>query len=37
MTEKIKKVAQLLDVKVLDYIIMAPDGTYLNFADEGIL
>nr|WP_240467943.1 hypothetical protein [Euzebyella marina] len=22
---------------MLDYIIMAPDGTYLNFADEGIL
>lgn len=37
LTEKIKKAAQLLDVKVLDHIIVAPDGTYLSFADDGIL
>jgi len=36
ITDKIKKAAELLDIKVIDHIIVA-DNTYLSFADEGIL
>ena len=37
LTEKIKKASKLFDVKVLDHLIIAPDGNYYSFADEGIL
>ncbi|KAB7530292.1 DNA repair protein [Flagellimonas olearia] len=37
LTQKIKRAAQLFDVKVLDHIILAPDGRYYSFADNGIL
>ncbi len=37
LTEKIKKAAELLDIKVLDHIILTPDGEYYSFSDEGIL
>ena len=37
LTQKIKQAAQLFDVKVLDHIILAPDGRYYSFADNGIL
>src|SRR6056297_2029320 len=37
LTQKIKEAAQLFDVKVLDHIILAPDGRYYSFADNGIL
>lgn len=37
ITEKIKKASQLFDVKLLDHIILTPSGSYLSFADEGIL
>ena len=37
ITEKIKRAAELLDVKVLDHLIIVPDGNYYSFADEGIL
>ena len=37
LTQKIKEAAQLFDVKVLDHIILAPDGSYYSFADNGIL
>lgn len=37
ITQKIKKAAELLDVKVLDHLIILPDGNYYSFADEGIL
>ncbi|TXG39564.1 JAB domain-containing protein [Seonamhaeicola maritimus] len=37
LTEKIKKAAELLDVKVLDHLIIVPNGDYYSFADEGIL
>lgn len=37
VTQKIKKAAQLLDVKVLDHLIIAPDGDYYSFSDEGEL
>ncbi len=37
ITTKIKKASELFDVKLLDHIIMTPDGSYYSFADEGIL
>lgn len=37
LTEKIKNAAAFFDVKVLDHIIIAPNGGYYSFADEGIL
>ncbi len=36
MTVKLKEGGRLLDVKVLDHIILAPDGVgYYSFADQG--
>ncbi len=37
VTKKIQKAAQLFDVKVLDHVILAPDGSYYSFSDNGIL
>ncbi len=37
ITKKIKDAATLLDIKVLDHIIIAPNADYFSFADEGIL
>lgn len=37
LTEKIKKAAEFLDVKVLDHLIIAPDGNFYSFSDEGLL
>jgi len=37
ITKKIKNAAQLLDIKVLDHILIVPNGDYYSFADEGIL
>ena len=37
LTKKIKQAAQLFDVKVLDHIILAPDGSYYSFADNGLM
>ena len=37
LTQKVIRAAELLDVKVLDHLILTPDGDYLSFADEGIL
>ncbi|MBZ9731515.1 JAB domain-containing protein [Salegentibacter sp. JZCK2] len=37
LTGKIKNAASFFDVKVLDHIILIPDGNYYSFADEGIL
>ena len=37
LTEKIKKAAELFDVKVLDHLIIAPNGEYYSFSDNGIL
>ena len=35
LTEKIQQAAKLFDVRVLDHIILAPDGSYYSFADHG--
>lgn len=37
ITRRIKNAAELLDIKLLDHLIIAPDGNYYSFADEGIL
>lgn len=37
LTEKIVHAGNLLDIKVLDHIILTPDGEYYSFADEGML
>lgn len=37
LTQKIRNAAELFDVKVLDHLILTPDGTYFSFADEGLL
>ncbi len=37
LTEKIIKAAILLDIKVLDHLILTPDGQFFSFADEGLL
>ena len=37
ITDRIKKASQVFDVNLLDHIILAPNGNYYSFADEGIL
>ncbi|MCC4226814.1 JAB domain-containing protein [Zunongwangia profunda] len=37
LTQKIKNAAGLFDIKVIDHLILSPDGNYYSFADEGIL
>jgi len=37
LTKKIKEAGNLLDINILDHLIIASDGTYFTFADEGLL
>ena len=37
LTEKIKKAARLFDIRVLDHLIITPNGDYYSFADNGDL
>ncbi|MDL5511142.1 JAB domain-containing protein [Arenibacter sp. M-2] len=37
LTDKIKRAAQLFDVRVLDHLIITPNGEYYSFADNGLL
>lgn len=37
LTRKIRRAAELLDVKVLDHVILTPEGSYYSFADQGDL
>ncbi|WP_034894562.1 RadC family protein [Gillisia sp. Hel_I_29] len=37
LTSKIKNAGEFLDIKLLDHLIIIPDGDYFSFADEGIL
>jgi DNA repair protein RadC len=37
ITRKIQKAAKLLDIRVLDHLILAPENGYFSFADEGLL
>jgi DNA repair protein RadC len=37
LTKKVKEAGKLLDITVLDHLIITSDGTYFDFADEGLL
>ena len=37
MTMKIKRAAELLDIKLLDHILLVPNGDYYSFADNNII
>lgn len=37
ITYKIKRAAELLDIRLLDHILIVPNGDYYSFADNGIL
>lgn len=38
LTNKLKEVGTLMDIKLLDHIILVPnDGSYFSFADEGLI
>lgn len=37
LTNKIINAADFLDIKVLDHLILAPNGTYFSFSDNGLL
>ncbi|WP_298535895.1 RadC family protein [uncultured Algibacter sp.] len=37
LTQKIKKAAALFDVKILDHLIIIPNGKYYSFADHNVL
>ncbi len=37
LTSKIKEAGALLDIRLLDHLIISPEGTYFSFADEGML
>ena len=37
LTHRVKKAAELFDVKVLDHLILCPNRKYFSFADEGLM
>lgn len=37
LTQKIRQAARLFDIKVLDHLIIVPNGEYFSFADNGLL
>lgn len=37
LTRRVKEAGKLLDLLLLDYLIISPDGTYYSFADEGTI
>lgn len=37
LTKKITMGGEYMDIKVLDHLILTPDGDFFSFADEGIL
>lgn len=37
LTKKIKKAADLFDIRVLDHLIILPNGAYFSFSDNGML
>ena len=37
ITEAVNQACQLFEIKVLDHVIISPDGTYYSFADEGVM
>lgn len=37
ITHKIREASKLFNIKVLDHIILSPDGSYYSFADKGLV
>ena len=37
LTKKIEKAAELFDIRVLDHLIILPDGNYFSFRDNGLM
>ena len=37
LTKKIQKAAELFDIKVLDHLIILPNGKYFSFSDNGLM
>ncbi|GGG16945.1 DNA repair protein [Dokdonia pacifica] len=37
LTNKIKNASKLFDIKLLDHLILIPDGNYYSFSDNGLL
>ncbi len=37
LTRKIKNAGKLFDISILDHVIIAPDGDFYSFADNGLL
>jgi len=37
LTKNINNAGRLLEIKLLDHVIIAPEGLYYSFADEGLL
>jgi len=37
LTNQIKEAGKLMDINVLDHLIIASNGTYFDFADEGLM
>ena len=37
LTRKLVKAGELLDIKVLDHLIIAPDGKFFSFSDQGLM
>lgn len=37
LTKKIQRAAELFDIRVLDHLIILPDGKYFSFSDNGML
>lgn len=37
LTQKIKNAGEFLDIKLLDHLIIIPDGDYFSFADNALL
>ena len=37
ITERVNEACKLFDIKLLDHLILSPNGSYFSFVDEGIL
>lgn len=37
LTNKIKKASEYMDIKLLDHLIIVPEGKYLSFTEDGLL
>jgi DNA repair protein RadC len=37
ITKKVKKACEFMDLKLLDHLIIAPEGKYSSFNEDGLL